>query len=109
MYSNRSCNSRPTIPNRFATGRPLGQASEHKALAYQFIDFLNEPTIAARLAQFVYYATANKAAEALLPEEFLEDPVIYPPPQVLKHSEVYTHLPPRAQKRRNGIFARLLQ
>lgn len=87
----------------------VGQASEHKAQAYQFIDFLNEPTIAARLAQFVYYATPNKAAEALLPEEFLGDPIIYPPPQVLKHSEVYTHLPPRAQKRRNGIFARLLQ
>lgn len=87
----------------------VAEASERKQLAYQFIDFLNEPPIAARLARFVHYATPNKAAEALLPSEFLRDPVIYPDPEVLERCEVYDHLPPHATRRRNAIFARLLQ
>lgn len=85
------------------------QSSERKQLAYQFIDFLNEPPIAARLARFVHYASPNKGAEALLPPEFLGDPIIYPTPEVLKRCEVYTRLPPQATRRRNTIFARLLQ
>jgi len=87
----------------------VGQASRRKGLAHKFINFLNEPVIAARLARFVHCATPNRAAEALLPRQFLEDPIIYPGPEALKRSEIYTHLPPRALRRRNSIFARLLQ
>ena len=87
----------------------VGEASTKKDLAYQFIDFLNEPEIAARLAQFVYFATPNKAAEGLLPREFIEDPVIYPDAATLQRSEVYSHLPAKVIRRINGIFARLLQ
>lgn len=45
-------------------------SSLRKAEAKQFINFLNEPEIAAQLAEFVYSATPNLAAEALLPVEF---------------------------------------
>jgi spermidine/putrescine transport system substrate-binding protein len=84
------------------------QGSKNKDIAYAFIDFLNEPEHAARLAEFVYYATPNKAAEKLMPGEFLADPVIYPSEEVLSRSEAYTPLPPRAMKTRNTNFARLL-
>jgi len=80
-------------------------ASPRKELAKTFINFLNEPENAARLAEFVYYATPNLAAERLLPKEFLEDPTIYPSKSVLERSEFYTDLPPRAEKRRNTIFS----
>lgn len=83
------------------------QGSKNKDLAYAFIDFLNEPEHAAQLAEFVYYATPNKAAEKLLPAEFLEDPVIYPVGEILSRSEAYKPLPPRAMKVRNVNFARL--
>lgn len=79
--------------------------SSKKALAKTFINFLNEPENAARLAEFVYYATPNLAAERLLPREFLEDPTIYPSQSVLGRSEFYADLPPRAEKRRNTIFS----
>ncbi|MGB5450697.1 MAG: spermidine/putrescine ABC transporter substrate-binding protein [Sedimenticolaceae bacterium] len=82
--------------------------SSNKAAAKQFIDFINEPEIAARLAQHVYYATPNQAAEKLLPEDFKSDPVIYPSGQALEKSEPYTILPPRAQKRRSAIFSRIV-
>ncbi len=83
-------------------------ASPRKADAKRFIDFLNEPEIAARLAQYVYYATPNRAAEALLPAEFKSDPVIYPSGKALENSEAYSRLPPRAQKNRAAIFSRIV-
>ena len=83
-------------------------ASPKKAEAKRFINFLNEPAIAARLAQYVYYATPNLAAEALLPVDFKSDPVIYPSGEALENSEAYRRLPPRAHKNRAAIFSRIV-
>jgi spermidine/putrescine transport system substrate-binding protein len=85
------------------------QGSKNKDIAYAFIDFLNQPEHAAQLAEFVHYATPNKSAEKLLPEEFLEDPVIYPSDEVLSRSEAYTPLPPRSIRARNTNFSRVMQ
>ncbi|MGC3873910.1 polyamine ABC transporter substrate-binding protein [Halomonas sp. GXIMD04776] len=83
-------------------------ASTEKAAAKQFIDFLNEPEIAARLAEYVYYATPDRAAEELLPAEFKSDPVIYPSEEALEKSETYHRLPARTQKNRAAIFSRIV-
>lgn len=83
-------------------------ASTNKAAAKQLINFLNEPAIAARLAQYVYFATPNLAAEALLPAEFKSDPVIYPSGEALEKSETYQRLPARTQKHRAAIFSRII-
>ena len=83
-------------------------ASTDKVSAKRFIDFLNEPEIAARLAQYVYYATPNRAAEKLLPADFKNDPVIYPSGKALEKSEPYRRLPPRIQKYRAAIFSRIV-
>ncbi|MEE4376835.1 MAG: spermidine/putrescine ABC transporter substrate-binding protein [Candidatus Competibacteraceae bacterium] len=85
------------------------QSSTRKALAMAFINFLNEPENAAKIARFVYFATPNQAAEKLLPTEFLNDPVIYPSEAALQKSEFLTDLPPRVAKRYNGIFMQLLE
>ena len=82
--------------------------SSNKAAAKQFINFLNEPEIAARLAQFVYSATPNLAAEALLSAEFKSNPVIYPNDKALEKSETNKRLPVRTQKIRAEIFSRLV-
>lgn len=85
------------------------QSSAEKDLAMAFIDFINNPDIAARMAEYVYYATPNLAATSLLPAEFLENPVIYPDSSVLERSEFYQELPARAVKKRNTIFARVIR
>ncbi len=79
-------------------------SSKQQALAARFLDFLNDPRNAARNAQFVYFATPNSAAEALLPEDFRADPVIYPDPALLARCEAYHELGPQALRRRNAIF-----
>lgn len=86
----------------------MGNSSK-KPLAYQFINFLNEPKIAAQLAKYVYYAPTNTAAEKLLPEDFKNNPIIYPSAEALKNSETSLRLPPRTIKKHNNIFLKLLQ
>jgi spermidine/putrescine transport system substrate-binding protein len=85
------------------------QSSSQKKLAMAFINFLNEPEKAARMALFTRYATTNAAAEKLLPVEFLHDPDIYPSEAVLEKSEFHAELPPRVLRKLNSIFARILQ
>ncbi len=84
------------------------EKSNKKELARAFVNFLNEPENAAQLAQFVYYATPNLAAEKLLPAGFLADPVIYPPADVLARCEIYRKLPTRAEKWRNTMYAKVI-
>ncbi len=81
--------------------------SMNKDLAWAFINFLNEPEHAAQLARYVYYATPNKAAEKILPADFLENEVIYPTEEALAKSEPFQPIPPRVQKKRSLVFARL--
>lgn len=86
----------------------VSSKSRNPELAYQFINFLNEPENAAQLAEFVYYATPNKAAEKLLPVEFRKNPVIYPNAEALKNSETHTYIPFNIQKLRNSIYNNLV-
>ena len=84
-------------------------ASNNKALAYKFIEFLNQPENAARLAEFVYFPTPNKEAEKILSQEFLSDPAIYPGESELAKSEFAKKLPARITKLRNHIFSSIVK
>jgi spermidine/putrescine-binding protein len=65
----------------------IPKSARNKPLAHAFINFLLEPEIAARNADFVSYPTPNLAARELLDAAVLADPAIYPPPPVLKRCE----------------------
>ncbi len=55
---------------------------EKKAAAEQFINFLLRPDMGALLTEWNYYSTPNKAAEELLTEDILTNPIVYPPEDV---------------------------
>jgi spermidine/putrescine transport system substrate-binding protein len=80
------------------------KSSEHKTLAKAFINFINDPKINARNAQFVYYSTPNSAAEKLLPPEFLNNPAIYLSDEQRKRYETFQLRPPRIEKRISSLF-----
>jgi spermidine/putrescine-binding protein len=63
---------------------PSTVSPEEKLAAEMFIDFLLRPDIGAMLSEYNYYASPNAAAEENLDEEFLSDPTVYPPPEVLE-------------------------
>ncbi len=61
---------------------PATATPEEKLAAEMFINFLLSPEMGAKLSEFNYYASPNKAAEALLSPDFLSDPAVYPPAEV---------------------------
>ena len=60
--------------------------------AYAFINFMLRPENAAQNALFVEYATPNEAAKQLLPEEVVNDPMMYPSLEQIQGMEHYDYL-----------------
>lgn len=84
------------------------KSSRQKELAWKFLNFMNEPANAAQASQYIFYASPNLAAEKLLPDDFLNDPFIYPDEKSLEKSEFYKALPPRVEKKRNQSYTRII-
>jgi spermidine/putrescine transport system substrate-binding protein len=52
-----------------------------------FIDYLLRPEVGAKVSNYTWYASPNKAAEEFIDAEILEEPAIYPPPEVMDRLE----------------------
>ncbi len=59
----------------------------HKDNAYKFLNFLMRPDIAKEISVSISYSTANLAAKNLLPPTIKNDPILYPPRDVLRRGE----------------------
>ncbi len=70
----------------------MPSAARHPDAAYDFLAYLLEPAVAARIAAGVRYATANRAARQLLAPAIRDDPAVYPPPAVLDRCELIEDL-----------------
>jgi spermidine/putrescine transport system substrate-binding protein len=79
-----------------------------KELAYRFLNFLSDPQIAALNAADLGVATPNAAARALLPDDIRQDSTIYPPEEVLEHSQTYEPRPMKATQTRRRIISALI-
>lgn len=56
--------------------------ARHKDLAEQFINYILDPQVGARLSNYIHYASPNAASLAYLDEEDRTNPIIYPPQEV---------------------------
>ena len=65
----------------------ISKGSKNKALAHDFINFLLDPVIAARNAEFVQYATPNQKALVYIQKETLDNQSIYPIKELLDKCE----------------------
>jgi spermidine/putrescine-binding protein len=66
------------------------KSSPRKELAMQFINYLLEPRVAARTAERLLFASANKAARPFVSAHVLDNPAIYPPLDLLPRLEWMT-------------------
>jgi spermidine/putrescine transport system substrate-binding protein len=55
--------------------------------AHRFINFLLDAKVGAGIAQTIRYPTPNKAAYALMPVEYRDNPTIFPPAAIMAKSE----------------------
>ncbi|MDY3052220.1 MAG: ABC transporter substrate-binding protein [Ndongobacter sp.] len=63
--------------------------AQHPKNAEAFINFMLDPENAAQNAAYVGYSLPNSQARALLPEEYRDSEVAYPPEERLKNLEVF--------------------
>lgn len=72
--------------------------------AYEFINFMLRPEVAAQNADYVGYSTPNEAAYELLDEEVIEDERFYPGPDITDELEYYTNIGKANLSKYNDIF-----
>lgn len=91
--------------NFFVDAMCIPKGSKHKAEAEAYINFLCEPEIAAANMEFVGYSTPESAAKELMPEEITQNPIYYPPKEILEASEVFVNLPEETNLQLDKLWA----
>lgn len=59
----------------------------NKENAYKFLNFLLRPDIAKAVSLSINYSTANLTAKKMMPPEVKNNPVLYPPDNILHHGQ----------------------
>lgn len=100
MYSNQAVKgvqARPELQPVFPTeGMPIyidswvmSKEAPNKDGAYQFLNFIMRPEIAARIADMTKFTSPNKAAEEYLPEDFKNNPMLNLADEVVENTSFY--------------------
>lgn len=74
--------------NYFVDSIVIPKESKNTEAAYQYIDFLCRPEIAAKNAEYIGYSTPISEARALLPEEIQTSEVAYPSEEVTRNDNM---------------------
>ncbi|MEW6716895.1 MAG: spermidine/putrescine ABC transporter substrate-binding protein [Chloroflexota bacterium] len=62
-------------------------SSKNKYTAEVFLNYILRPEVAAKITNFTWYASPVAAANEFIDPEILEEPAIYPPPEVFERLE----------------------
>jgi putrescine transport system substrate-binding protein len=81
--------------------------AKHVEEAHIFIDYILRPDVIASITNFISYANAVPAANPMIHPELLNDPAIYPTPEVIASLEPKMALPPKMERIRTRIMARV--
>jgi putrescine transport system substrate-binding protein len=81
--------------------------AKNVAEAYELIDYLYRPEVAARNSDFLSYASGNLAAQKLVDPKILNDKNIYPDEATLKKLFVITARDPATQRMINRLWTRV--
>lgn len=60
--------------------------AKNKDNAHKFIDFILRPENAATISEQIGYGSPNRAAKKVMPPDKANNPIIYPPKQLLEHA-----------------------
>jgi putrescine transport system substrate-binding protein len=72
--------------------------AKHVAEAHAFINYMLKPEVAAKNSDFISYANGNLESQKLIDKAILDDPGVYPPPEVM--AKLYTNLAHDAKTKR---------
>lgn len=92
---------------RYADTVAILRESRRGELAHKFIDYLLRPEIAASIVQATQTATANGGALKLLPAAVRENPVLYPPSEILSRGEWFEPQTAVSQELRDRLWTEI--
>ncbi|MFQ5412813.1 MAG: spermidine/putrescine ABC transporter substrate-binding protein, partial [Phycisphaerae bacterium] len=85
---------------------PVG--APHPDNAHRFINYILDAEAGAKIADFIQYATPNAAARRLLPDEYNNNPAIFPSAETLARSEPEIYTGEASQRLRDEAWTRIL-
>jgi putrescine transport system substrate-binding protein len=75
-----------TVPkegaNQNFTSMLIPEGAPHPEAAYQFINFMLRPGVIAEITNEIYYGNDNIASRSLISPSILDDPTLYPTPEI---------------------------
>jgi putrescine transport system substrate-binding protein len=75
--------------------------------ALEFINYLMDPQVIAKASNYVNYANANLASKPFIDKAILDNPNIYPPPEVMQRLFVVTPYDQKVQRLVTRIWQRV--
>lgn len=76
-------------------------------IAHEFLNYLLEPAVSARIAESMRTATANAAARPLLSPATRSNQTLYPPPEVMANAQWFATVTPEAQRLRDRLWTEI--
>ncbi len=76
-----------------------------KPATIEFLNFINDPKIAAMNAEYVWYATSNKESMKYVSDEYKDNSELFPSKQVLEQSYSYKNIDLEGLKLRTRIIS----
>lgn len=92
---------------RYADNIAILRESRRVELAHRFVDYLLRPEVGAAIVEATQTATPNAAAQRLLPPALRENPVLYPPPEILARGEWFEAQTAASQKLRDRLWTEI--
>lgn len=83
--------------------------SPQKEVAELFLNFLLRPEISAQIASQNHYATANQASYQFIEPDIFNDPIVFPPADMIKESDWYLPLSPAGEELYNRIWEHFMK
>ncbi len=85
----------------------IPKGAPHPNNAHAFVNFLFDAQIGADIANAIQYGTPNKASKALLKDDYLKNPAIFPDASVLANCEPTLYLGEQATRVRDEAWTRI--
>ncbi|MBQ5841482.1 MAG: ABC transporter substrate-binding protein [Clostridia bacterium] len=93
--------------NLFVDAMCVLATTKHQAEAERYLDFMCRTDVATANAEYICYSTPHTEAFTQLDPEVAEDPMFYPPAEVIENTEVFITLDEASQKLQKNLWIKL--
>ncbi len=81
--------------------------ARHPLAAHKFLNYILEPRVIAAVTNYIHYGNDNRAADAYVDPQILNDPAVYPPPQVEARLYETSEAAPALERLRTRTWTRI--